>query len=188
MAMFIHKSLSGTLCTTVPFPNLNNGWRRWKSCTNVMNYITSLVVYIYCKCTIWLQYKDSFKLIPLGTHTWQQIRDDCETILSRTKLLVNLLTLWVPSMICNKSAKPASIIFFEHSLDKTRTSLPSNIWNKAKVENKCLLGRNTSHSTDRVSAQQFYCSTMMSEGQQAPGFSSLFFFLERLSPFIPLFF
>lgn len=44
--------------------------------------------------------------------------------------------------------------------------------NKVRDENKCLQGRNTSHSTGRISAQQFQCSTMMSEGDPAPGFLS----------------
>lgn len=52
-----------------------------------MYYIISLVVYIYYKCTIWLQYKDSFKY-PFGnnnmTNTTNQ-RHNCETILSRAK-------------------------------------------------------------------------------------------------------
>lgn len=59
-AMFIHKFFSGALCRIVPFSHKNNSCIWWKS-TNVMYYIISLVVYIYYKCTIWLQYKDSFK-------------------------------------------------------------------------------------------------------------------------------
>lgn len=45
--------------------------------------IISLVVYIYYKCTIWLQYKDSFRPIPLGITIW--IIEQIETIVSMAK-------------------------------------------------------------------------------------------------------
>ncbi len=75
-----------------------------------MYYITSLVVYIYYKCTIWLQYKDSFKQIPLGTTIplMQQIKDLIVKLSYRgqrlDKLAVNDLTR-VPSLIHKKSAQ-----------------------------------------------------------------------------------
>lgn len=158
------------------FLTQNNGCIRWKSCTKVTYYITSLVVYIYYKCTIWLQYKDSFKQIPLGT-IWltQQIKDIIVKLFYQGQrldtLAVNVSTWWVPSLIRNKSAITCINIFFyffKHSLLPSEQTHP----NKVKDENKCLLGRNTSHSTGRISAQQFQCSTMMSGGETAPGFLS----------------
>lgn len=129
MAMFIHKFFCGTLCRIVPFSHKNNGCIRWRSCTKVTYYIISLVVYIYYKCTIRLQYKDSFKWIPFGTTIWliQQIKDIIVKLFYQgqrlDKLAVNVLTWWVPPLIHNKSATTCINIFFkQHSLDKTRTS------------------------------------------------------------------
>lgn len=138
--MFTHKFFSGTLCTIVPFSHKNNGCIRCKFCTKVTYYIISLVVYIYYKCTIWLQYEQ----IPLGTTTArliQQIKDIIVNLIDRGQrldtLAVNLLTWCVPSLIRNKSAITCIDFFFfikQHSLDKTRTS--TALWANTSKQGK----------------------------------------------------
>lgn len=144
MEMFIHL-FSGTLCRIVSVSHKNTGCIRWKSCTKVMYYTVFLVVYIYYKCTIWLQYKDSFKQIPLGTTIWliqQQIKDITVKLFYQGQrlamLAVNVLTWWVPSLIRNQSACIKMFFFKQHSLDKnlycppnkhirTRWSMKTNV-------------------------------------------------------------
>lgn len=94
---------------------------KMKSCTKVMFYI-SLVVYIYYKCTIWLQYKRFLQINPFGninmTNTTNQ-RHNRETIQSRAKTrqasskpfdLVSPFTdLWSS---CNKMHHQGNIYIF----------------------------------------------------------------------------
>lgn len=116
----------------------------------------------------------------MGTLIWliQQIRHNCETIQSRAKTrqasskpfdLVSPFTdLWSS---CNNMHHQGNIYKFETFTwwDKNLYCPPSkHIQKKVKDENKCLLGRNTSHSTGRISAQHylsifFKCSTMWSK-------------------------
>lgn len=75
-------------------------------------------------------------------------------------------------------------------LTKQEPQLPSEQTHSKQVEdeNKCLLGRNTSHSTGRISAQQLQCSTMMS-GRKDPRFPLRIqnLFLKQLPPSSSLF-
>lgn len=67
MTIFIHKFSSGILCTVVPFSHKKkkHTHKKWlykmkeivQKQTKKIYYTISLVVYIYYKCTIWLQYK-----------------------------------------------------------------------------------------------------------------------------------
>lgn len=173
----LYTNFSTDLCRIPLFWHKNNGCFRCKFCTKVMYYNIFLVVYIYYKCTNWLQYKDSFKQIPFGTTIWiiEQIRDILVKLLyqGQRQRPVNILTWWVPSLIRNKSAITC-ISFSLNNIHSIRQEplLPSEQThpNTVKDDNKCLLGRNTSHNTGRISAQQFQCSTMMSGGEWAPGF------------------
>lgn len=160
MAMFIHKFFSTDLCRILLFSHKNNGSIRCKFCTKVVYYIIFLVVYIYYKCTIWLQYKDPFKQIPLGTTIWiiEQIKDINVKLLyqGQRQRPVNILTWWFSSLICHKSAMTCISIFLNniHSI-RQEPLQPSEQThpNTVKYDNKCPLGRNTSHNTGRISAQ-----------------------------------
>lgn len=110
------------------------------------------------------------------TNTTNQ-RHYCETILPRAKTTQAGSKRFDLSSFTdlNKSAITCvNIILNNIHLIRREPLLPSEQThlNKVKDENKCLLGRNTSHSTGRISAQQFHCSTMMSGGEAAPGFLS----------------
>lgn len=118
------------------------------------------------------------------TNTTNQ-RHNCETIQSRAKTrqasskpfdLVSPFTdLWSS---CNNMHHQGNIYKFETFTwwDKNLYCPPSKHIQKKKVkdENKCLLGRNTSHSTGRISAQHylsiFFLNVVPCGAKAAPGF------------------